>query len=234
MKASDSEEPGAGKLHAGICAGGVRQRASLPRKALGQRYYSTDLARWMSRDPIGYVGGKNLYVFVENTPPNRIDLLGMLPGLYICSDAGEPDVLDPQWASLGYVPSGVNIPTGGAGGFSVDALKVRWIRGFKRKYICCDCTVKWADGVRGYAKTMTQDAPYFFYGPPGPWTPIPTGATLAEWFFNTAGAAITWWQSPWPDTANSINSFIQNNAPGVSQLGDIVKKPKAPWTWCWW
>jgi hypothetical protein len=26
-----SEEPGAGKLHAGICAGGARQRASLPR-----------------------------------------------------------------------------------------------------------------------------------------------------------------------------------------------------------
>jgi len=26
-----SEEPGAGKLHAGICAGGARQRAFLPR-----------------------------------------------------------------------------------------------------------------------------------------------------------------------------------------------------------
>ncbi len=30
-EASLSEEPGAGKLHAGICAGGVRQLAGLPR-----------------------------------------------------------------------------------------------------------------------------------------------------------------------------------------------------------
>lgn len=30
-KASSSEEPGAGIPHAGICAGGARQRASLPR-----------------------------------------------------------------------------------------------------------------------------------------------------------------------------------------------------------
>jgi len=28
---SNSEEPGAEKLHAGICAGGTRQRVSLPR-----------------------------------------------------------------------------------------------------------------------------------------------------------------------------------------------------------
>jgi RHS repeat-associated protein len=32
------------------------------------RYYSTKLGRWMTRDPIGYAGGINLYGFVNNNP----------------------------------------------------------------------------------------------------------------------------------------------------------------------
>ena len=40
------------------------------------RAYSPALARWLSRDPIEEVGGRNLYAFVVNVPTSRADLLG--------------------------------------------------------------------------------------------------------------------------------------------------------------
>jgi len=43
----------------------------------GFRYYSPDLGRWMSRDPIGELGGVNLYGFVGNDPVNGFDVLGL-------------------------------------------------------------------------------------------------------------------------------------------------------------
>ena len=42
----------------------------------GRRYYSTDLGRWMNRDPIGEDGGVNLYLAVENAMTNHMDALG--------------------------------------------------------------------------------------------------------------------------------------------------------------
>lgn len=41
------------------------------------RAYDVDLARWISRDPVGLQGGVNLYSYVENNPLNRVDLLGL-------------------------------------------------------------------------------------------------------------------------------------------------------------
>jgi RHS repeat-associated protein len=41
------------------------------------RAYDPDIARWLSPDPIGEAGGVNLYGYVENNPPNRIDPLGL-------------------------------------------------------------------------------------------------------------------------------------------------------------
>jgi RHS repeat-associated protein len=42
----------------------------------GNRYYSPDLGRWTSRDPIEEEGGLNLYGFVKNDPIGLIDPLG--------------------------------------------------------------------------------------------------------------------------------------------------------------
>ena len=44
---------------------------------LGYRCYSPGMARWLSRDPIGERGGRNLYVFVRNNPIAGIDSLGL-------------------------------------------------------------------------------------------------------------------------------------------------------------
>jgi len=76
-KASNSEEPGAEKPHAGISAGAARQRAVLPRQNPGLRLYNPGIGRWMSRDPIGEEGGASLYVVSRNDLLNRIDRLGL-------------------------------------------------------------------------------------------------------------------------------------------------------------
>ncbi len=43
----------------------------------GYRYYSPDMGRWISRDPIEEQGGLNLYGFVNNDPVNKWDRLGL-------------------------------------------------------------------------------------------------------------------------------------------------------------
>ncbi len=42
----------------------------------GHRYYNPSTGRWLSRDPIGETGGRNLYGFVNNDPANKFDKLG--------------------------------------------------------------------------------------------------------------------------------------------------------------
>jgi RHS repeat-associated protein len=41
------------------------------------RYYSPELGRWLSRDPIGEQGGENLYAMIGNDAVNGIDILGL-------------------------------------------------------------------------------------------------------------------------------------------------------------
>ncbi len=41
------------------------------------RYYSPELQRFISEDPIGLAGGMNLYLYVGNNPVNKIDPMGL-------------------------------------------------------------------------------------------------------------------------------------------------------------
>jgi RHS repeat-associated protein len=43
----------------------------------GYRYYSPEMGRWLSRDPIGERGGLNLFCIAANAPIDVIDVLGM-------------------------------------------------------------------------------------------------------------------------------------------------------------
>ncbi len=52
----------------------------------GMRYYSATLGRWLNRDPIGNLGGANVYAYVGNNPTNRTDYLGLM---YIPCPPGE-------------------------------------------------------------------------------------------------------------------------------------------------
>jgi RHS repeat-associated protein len=44
----------------------------------GQRWYSPAYARWLSRDPVGYAGGANLYAYCGGDPVNGVDPSGTL------------------------------------------------------------------------------------------------------------------------------------------------------------
>lgn len=44
----------------------------------GHRYYSPQLGRWLSKDPIGVKGGLNLYAYVRNNAVNLVDFLGFV------------------------------------------------------------------------------------------------------------------------------------------------------------
>ena len=51
------------------------------------RYYSATLGRWISRDPLGDLGGANVYAYVGNNPTNFTDYLGLASA---SCRAGEP------------------------------------------------------------------------------------------------------------------------------------------------
>jgi RHS repeat-associated protein len=51
------------------------------------RYYSASQGRFMSRDPLGYAGGDNLYRYVEDSPTHWVDPLGLCDEL-CCSGGG--------------------------------------------------------------------------------------------------------------------------------------------------
>lgn len=46
------------------------------------RNYNPELGRWMQRDPIGHLGGKNLYGYVLSNPIALFDPFGLAPDVY--------------------------------------------------------------------------------------------------------------------------------------------------------
>ena len=70
------------------------------------RYYDSELGRFISQDPIFEEGGVNLYNFVENDPINHWDILGFL-------NVGESEVINKKSVTLSYnfpIPSpGINL-----------------------------------------------------------------------------------------------------------------------------
>ena len=59
------------------------------------RYYDPNEGRWLTRDPIGYAGGMNLYAYCDGNPVGTLDPIGL------CSDETEKnwwDFLKEGWA----------------------------------------------------------------------------------------------------------------------------------------
>jgi RHS repeat-associated protein len=52
------------------------------------RYYDPEAGRWLTRDPIGYEGGMNLYEYCGGEPVGRRDIFGLAYWFYVLSDAG--------------------------------------------------------------------------------------------------------------------------------------------------
>ncbi len=51
--------------------------ASADCHTIGYRFYSPEMGRWTTRDPLGEAGGVNLYAFVGNNPVNWVDPWGL-------------------------------------------------------------------------------------------------------------------------------------------------------------
>ena len=62
----------------------------------GYRYYKPSAGGWLNRDPIGELGGVNLYRFVHNNPPNRVDHRGLQDNPFADQYWGGSFFPDPQ------------------------------------------------------------------------------------------------------------------------------------------
>ncbi|MBV9852160.1 MAG: RHS repeat-associated core domain-containing protein, partial [Armatimonadetes bacterium] len=47
---------------------------------LGHRFYDPAARRFLTRDPLGYAGGTNLYAYCADDPVNLVDPSGLCPG----------------------------------------------------------------------------------------------------------------------------------------------------------
>ncbi len=77
----------------------------------GRRYYSPELGRWITRDPIGEDGGVNLYAFCGNNGVGRIDALGtdVLPTRAPDETSSEPITV--KFLFDAWYTDGVGVPT---------------------------------------------------------------------------------------------------------------------------
>lgn len=67
----------------------------------GYRYYSPYLGRWLCKDPLGELGGVNLYGMVDNGPVNVVDLLGLANMGFNCDDKCVDQCAGRQFANVG-------------------------------------------------------------------------------------------------------------------------------------
>jgi uncharacterized protein RhaS with RHS repeats len=63
----------------------------------GYRYYSTELGRWISRDPIQEKGGLNLYGFAKNSSTDYSDRIGLITSCSCDDMISEFWLRNPEW-----------------------------------------------------------------------------------------------------------------------------------------
>jgi RHS repeat-associated protein len=136
-------------------------------KASGRRFYSPEISRWLSRDPIREAGGVNLYAFVRNSPVIWVDGRGDELYGYVQAQndqilaAMQPGYVQPE---LPAQPSGTTLGVSGyyivGGTFSVTVLT------------CCEgevlykCTIRTAGPGVGVGVSLNPvPTPSVSFGP---------------------------------------------------------------------
>ena len=117
----------------------------------GYRYYHPDTGRWLSRDPIGELGGVNLYGFVGNNPISKTDRLGLMAVVRpdssgncprrCCSRRGPAEQLVPIW-----------LCTRKLGGNGPAIMPI-----INHKYLCCDSPTEKCYGVTKYRPSCMNE-----------------------------------------------------------------------------
>ncbi len=93
---------------------GYRYDAETQNYYVRNRYYLPTLGRWLTRDPIGYQGGINLYEYVQSNPVGNVDAEGMQVYMYGVGISNTPTATPPPPAPGVYV---YNVATLGGLGF---------------------------------------------------------------------------------------------------------------------
>lgn len=70
------------------------------------RYYSPELGRYISEDPIRFAGGTNLYSYVSNNPINAVDPTGLIPHYYHYLFQGIANSCGTGGIIAGFLPGG--------------------------------------------------------------------------------------------------------------------------------
>jgi len=110
------------------------------------RYYDPSLARWLTRDPAGFLGGANLYAYNNSNPIGSIDPSGLdsegAKDLYYYTDAGQADGL--RRGGLGgffeYYGSG-------AVSLAADLLGGRQVKGYASKTGTAVANGDWPESI---------------------------------------------------------------------------------------
>jgi len=137
------------------------------------RYYDPQQGRFLTRDPIGYDGGVNLYGYTQNNPVNRIDPYGLLGKGVKPPDFTGSTMLPggPYYPGVPAHPAGVNIYTNVGNAYAHKdwpaALKNAWLYGLVFP------TMEWdykQDGrdlpyvKRHYSDMTVRENPYDAFG----------------------------------------------------------------------
>ena len=80
---------------------GYRYDAEMDNYYVRNCHYSPTLGRWLTRDPIGYRGGINLYRYAKRSPVGGTDALGLAfvsPGYPLPDNSPPPPVLSEEAA----------------------------------------------------------------------------------------------------------------------------------------
>ena len=97
----------------------------------GYRYYSPELGRWMTRDPIEEDGGDNLYAFCGNNGVGKVDPFGLSCIKFETKQTDGTFVEISSYDEIGVVPR----ESGRPGQFNKQQFAVRFSR-FKK--MCCE------------------------------------------------------------------------------------------------
>ena len=137
------------------------------------RYYSPELGRFISADPIGYLGGLNLYAYVGNNPLNWIDPWGLCKEeiddeeMVSIFDVGYQDIMSSAWGIEYLFTKGLDlsvealselqhieeivIPPSHYTGYNEIRIPTQFIGTFA-EYIDMNCS-EWLEDRAGFAKS---------------------------------------------------------------------------------
>lgn len=178
---------------------------------LKARYYDPAIGRFISRDPIGFRGGMNLYVYCKDNPVSYVDpfglwyldinlnlgLVGGLTGGLMINGSGIYPYLGGGFMSSPGAAATVSVhqdPTPG------------WNMGAQLAY-----------GLAGQMGRMLKDYSGWF---PGDWS-FPEGDWFYEGGLGTPGASLTGYYVWDPYTWDEVSRWVQDRCGEIGRLSDL-------------